>query len=72
MLLPEQLPAQPEGEDQHVRDGQGVQIGNDGIWLDGQTTDFTDATDLVLSKKLVKRCSLLVKHLYVFRQKGAV
>ena len=57
----------------NVRDGQGVQIGNDGIWLDGHTTNnSTDTSELALSKNFTKRRSLLAKHLNVFCQKGAI
>ena len=53
----------------NVRVGQGVPIGDDGIWLDGHTTHTTNSTDtsaLALSKKIAKRRSLLAKHLYIF------
>ena len=51
----------------------GVLIGDDGIWLDGHTTNYsTDTSDLALSKQFTQRRSLLAKHLHVFRQKGAM
>jgi len=53
-----------------VRVGWGVPIGDDGIWLDGHTTNIsTDTSEFALSKQFAKRRSLLAKHLYVFRQK---
>jgi len=57
-------------ERSNVRVGRGVPIGDDGIWLDGHTTNnSTDTSELALSKQFAKRRSLLAKHLYVFRQK---
>ncbi len=57
----------------NVRVGRGVPIGDDGIWLDGHTTNYsTDTSDLALSKQIAIRRSLLAKHLHVFRQKGAM
>ncbi len=55
------------------RVGRGVPIGNDGIWLDGHTTNYsTDTSDLALSKQFTKRRSLLAKHLHVFHLKRAM
>ena len=57
----------------NVRVGRGVPIGDDGIWLDGHTTNnSTDTSELALSKQFAQRRSLLAKHLHVFRQKGAM
>ena len=57
-------------ERSNVRVGRGVLIGDDGIWLDGHTTNVsTDTSELALSKQFAKRHSLLAKHLYVFHQK---
>ena len=60
-------------ERSNIRVGRGVPIGDDGIWLDGHTTNHsTDTSDLALSKQFAERRSLLAKHLHVFRQKGAM
>ena len=60
-------------ERSNIRVGRGVPIGDDGIWLDGHTTNHsTDTSDLALSKQFAERRSLLAKHLYVFRQKRAI
>lgn len=59
-------------ERSNIRVGCGGPIGDDGIWLDGHTSMFTNATDVAMLVKFVKIRSLLAKHLYVFRQKGAI
>jgi len=49
----------------NIRVGRGVLIGNDGIWVDGHTTNYsTDTSVLALSKQFAKRCSLLAKHFF--------
>jgi hypothetical protein len=60
-------------ERSNVRVGRGLPIGDDGIWLDGHTTNnSTDTSELAQSKQFAKRRSLLAKHLHVFRQKRAI
>ncbi len=54
-----------------VRVGRGAPMGNDGIWLDGETV-LTEVTDLTPSLQFAKRCSLLAKHLCVLRKKGPI
>ena len=57
----------------NVRVGRGAPIDDDGIWLDGHTTFFSqDTSELELSKQFAGRRSLLAKHLHVFRQKGTM
>ncbi len=54
-----------------VRVGRGLPIGDDGIWLDGHTTN-PDVTDSALSIKFGKRQLLLANYLYGFHKKGAI
>jgi hypothetical protein len=54
-----------------VRAGCRLPIGNDGIWLDGHTTN-PNVTDSALSIKFGKRRSLLANHLYGFPKKGTI
>jgi hypothetical protein len=54
-----------------VRVGRGLPIGNEGIWLDGHTTN-SHVTDFALSIKFGKRRSLLANHLYGFHKKGTI
>ncbi len=55
-----------------VRVGRGAPIGTDGIWLDGNSTVATEATDVMWSLQFAKRHSLLAKHLKVLRKKGPI
>jgi hypothetical protein len=54
-----------------VRVGHGLPIGDEGIWLDSNTTK-PNATDSALSIKFGKRQSLLANHLYGFHKKGTI
>ncbi len=54
-----------------VRVGRGAPMGNDGIWLDGETV-LTEVTDKTLSMQFAKRRSLLAKHLRVLRKNGPI
>ncbi len=62
----------------NVRMGQGAPIGDDGIWLSGPMEDESEETeeetecDRDLSVQCLHRRSLLVKHLHLFPQKGAI
>ncbi len=54
-----------------MRVGRGYPIGDDGLWLDGNTVNVdTNASERFLSTQFGMRRSLLAKHLHVFRQKG--
>ena len=72
MLLPEQLPGWPDGEDQRW----GWSGSSDWRWWHlvrwAHYKLFHRHIDLALSKQFAKRRSLLAKHLHVFRQKGAM
>ena len=75
-------------ERSNVRVGRGAPIDDDGIWLSGTTekereqeeTDEEDEEeseeeseeDCKLSQAFLQRRGLLVKHLHLFRQKGAI
>jgi hypothetical protein len=54
-----------------VQVGRGALMGNDGIWLDGDTI-ATEATDAALSLQFAKRPLLLAKHLFILRKKGPI
>ncbi len=50
-----------------VRGGHGYTIGDDGLWLDGNTVNiYTNASERFLSTQFGKTRSLLAKHLHVF------
>ena len=50
-----------------VRVGHGYPIGDDGLWLDGNTVNVdTNASEKFLSTQFGSRRSLLAKHLHVF------
>jgi hypothetical protein len=54
-----------------ARVGHGAPMGNDGIWLDGETVS-TEVTDLTLSLQFAKRPSLLAKQLCILRKNGPI
>ncbi len=58
-------------ERNQVRVGRGALIGSDGVWLDGNTVAH-EATVMMQSMQFAKRCSLLAKHLYIFRKQGPI
>jgi hypothetical protein len=51
--------------------GRGAPMGNDGIWLDGDTV-ATEATDAALLLQFATRRLLLAKHLCILRKKGPI
>jgi hypothetical protein len=58
-----------------VQVGRGAPMGNDGIWLDGDTVldaVSTEVTELTLLLQFAKRHSLLAKHLCVLHKKGPI
>jgi hypothetical protein len=56
-----------------VRVGRGYPIGDNGLWLDGNTVNVgTNASERFLSTQFGLRRSLLAKHLHVFQQKGPI
>ncbi len=75
-------------ERSNVRVGRGAPIDNDSVWLSGtmekereqEETDEEDEEeseeeseeDCKLSQAFLQRRGLLVKHLHLFRQKGAI
>ncbi len=62
-------------ERNNVRVGWGGPVRDDGICLDGHTSNYstnTSTSEMMLSRKFAKQRSLLARHLQVFRQKGAM
>jgi len=60
-------------EKTNVRIGRGGPMNDDGIWLSGGPRDIEpEDTDRVLSAQFIQRRNLLVKHLHLYRQKGAI
>ncbi len=68
-------------ERSNVRVGRGAPIDDDGIWLSGMTaeenreqeeTEEESEEDRKLSQAFLQRPGLLVMHLHLFRQKGAI
>ena len=51
--------------------GCGAPMGNDGIWLDGETV-LTEVTDLTILLQFAKRRSLLAKHLCILCKNGPI
>jgi hypothetical protein len=58
-------------ERSRVRVSRGSLMGNDGIWLDGETV-LTEVTDKTLSLQFAKRRLLLAKHLSILRKNGPI
>ena len=54
----------------NVRVGRGYPIGNDGIWLSGQSAIMDNETDHFLATQFGRRRSILVNHLCVFCKVG--
>ena len=60
-------------EKTNVRIGRGGPMNDDGIWLSGGPRDIEpEDTDRVLSAQFIQRRNLLVTHLHLYRQKGAI
>ena len=60
-------------ERNNVRVGCGYPIEDDGVWLDGHTTNpDINATDRFLSVRFGMRRLLLATYLCVFQEKGAI
>ncbi len=56
-----------------MRVGRGYPFEDDGVWLEGHTTNpDTNATDRFLSVRFGMKRLLLASHLCVFQEKGAI
>ena len=53
-----------------VRVGRGYPIGDDGMWLSGNSNNVDDSCDRELSIKFGMRRDKLAKHLKVFKEQG--